>query len=48
MESNEYSSVIETMQKEIKEVMEKEEICGLAIALVDKNKIVINQGIGRT
>ncbi|NHJ47577.1 MAG: beta-lactamase family protein [Asgard group archaeon] len=48
MGSIDYSSVIETLQKKIKEIMEKEEICGLAIALVDKNDIIWSEGFGFT
>ncbi len=34
------------MRKEIKEVIEKEKICGLAIALVDEDNIVWSEGFG--
>ena len=43
-----YNSVIKQMQKEIANIVEKEEICGLAIALVDKDEIVWSEGFGYT
>jgi len=48
MGSISYISVIEVLKKEIENVVEKEEICGLAIALVDENEIVWSEGFGYT
>ena len=39
-----YGSLIDKLREEIIEIMEKEKICGLAIALVDNDKIVWSEG----
>jgi len=48
LDSANYQTVIETMKLKIKEVMDKGEIPGLAIALVDKDKIIWSEGFGYT
>ncbi len=43
-----YEDIINELKEEIKEVMEKEKIKGLAIALVDTDKIIWSEGFGFT
>ncbi|NHJ05559.1 MAG: class A beta-lactamase-related serine hydrolase [Candidatus Heimdallarchaeota archaeon] len=43
-----YGLVIEELKSEILVVIEREKICGLAIALVDKDRIVWSEGFGFT
>ncbi|MFW9924675.1 MAG: serine hydrolase [Candidatus Thorarchaeota archaeon] len=43
-----YSHLIEIMREEITQVMEKEKIIGLAIALIDEDKIIWSEGFGYT
>jgi CubicO group peptidase (beta-lactamase class C family) len=48
MSSGKYQPTIEAMKIEIEKVIEKENICGLAIALVDKQGIIWSKGFGFT
>lgn len=48
MDSINYNTLIEEMREEVKEVITKEKICGLAIALVDDDKIIWSEGFGFT
>jgi CubicO group peptidase (beta-lactamase class C family) len=43
-----YTDVIVKMRNEIEKVVKKEEICGLAIALVDQDEIIWSEGFGIT
>ncbi|MFC1537581.1 serine hydrolase domain-containing protein [Gemmatimonadota bacterium] len=46
--ANDYSELIEEYQEYIPEVMEKEKIPGLALAIVDKEGVIWSQGFGYT
>ncbi len=43
-----YNSIIEELREEIEQIVEREKICGLAIALVDDERIVWSEGFGFT
>lgn len=48
MKNVDFQSVIEAIRVEIKKAMKQEDIGGLAIALVDKDKIIWSEGFGYT
>ncbi|NHJ83936.1 MAG: beta-lactamase family protein, partial [Asgard group archaeon] len=48
MKTTNYDQVIKELRYDLENLIEKEKICGVAIALVDEDRVIWSEGFGYT